>query len=81
MTLEEERKLKLRLTQLEISNARLVMIVMGTAQITQQAQQSVLECEDCGADIAKAVACEKDDCCWGFPVEAPGDVQFEPVYE
>ena len=73
---EEIRKMKLRLTQLEISNARLVMIAMGTAEITQQAHQSAMECADCGKDISKIDHCTEGTCDWGFPKEAP--VQVEP---
>ena len=68
---EELRKMKLRLTQLEISNARLVMIAMGTAEITQQAHQSAMECAECGKDISKINHCTEEVCDWGYPKEAP----------
>ena len=74
---EEIRKMKLRLTQLEISNARLAMIVMGTAEITQQAQQGVMECAACGKDISKINHCTEEVCDWGFPKEEPVQVETD----
>ena len=74
---EEIRKMKLRLTQLEISNARLAMVVIGTAEITQHAQQSAMECGECGKDITKINHCTEEVCDWGFPKEAPAEVVDE----
>jgi len=66
MDKKEEMLIRRRLTQLEISVARMIRIISANHQTVVDAQNSPFECAKCGKNIAAIDSCEVDDCEWGY---------------